>query len=384
VDAKLKETDTGMNAFKIPGYAAALILANLVFSGWAEMAHAQEVKPTESPRDYSALSVVDLEGLAKQGDPAAQYQLALRYHTGRGVGKDDALAAKWALMAAESARRSSPGSTAEAIQGAIARGAEQEKHYQWSKARETYALTLLLDPEHADAKQGYSRVSQMLGALRKSEKYLEAAEKLAAQGDFQGAIAQFNAAMAAKPAYLVTDERTQKLRDLLVAQSKPVEILLKSDGNTWVQIVNYRGPQKFETSALKILPGDYEALGRRKGYRDVVVPLRVRHGAPPPEIEVTCTVAATAADEMRSLAAEGLPNSVVGRVQDAKDRQNQDRLAQERVYQVSLAKARAEAAKANQALVEEIREIEKTYLPLINAGAIDPLQSEKRQMPNLW
>lgn len=377
-------TQVAFNNSSGAGYSVIVRLATLVLVGWSGMmALAQEGKVPESQRDYAALSAVDLEGLAKQGDPAAQYQLALMYHTGRGVGKDDALAAKWALLAAESARKPNPGSTAEAIQGAMARGYELEKTCKWQKARETYALTLLLNPAHVEAKNGYSRVSQTLCALHKFEKYLEVAYKLAAQGDFQGAIAQFNAAMATKPSYLVADERTQKLRDLLVAQSKPVEILLKSDGNTWVQIVNYRGPQKFETSALKILPGDYEALGRRKGYRDVVVPLRVRNGAPPPEVEVTCTAVATAADEDRSLVVEDLVYPV-GRISDAKDRMSQDRLAQERAYQQNLARARAASARANQTLMEEIREIEREYLPLIKSGSIDPLQRENRPMPNLW
>ena len=38
---------------------------------------------------------------ALAGDPAAQYELGLHYHFGRGVSKDDAEAAKWWRKAAE-------------------------------------------------------------------------------------------------------------------------------------------------------------------------------------------------------------------------------------------------------------------------------------------
>lgn len=53
-------------------------------------------------------------------------------------------------------------------------------------------------------------------------------------------------------------------------------------------------------------------------------------------------------------AAGALIGGIVGMVQDAKDRREQDRLAQERAYQQELAKKRAEEAKAKQAMDEEL------------------------------
>ena len=43
---------------------------------------------------------------------------------------------------------------------------------------------------------------------------------------------------------------------------------------------------------MKILPGNYEVVGRRRGYRDVVMLLQVRQGVPPPVVSVICTVKA--------------------------------------------------------------------------------------------
>jgi hypothetical protein len=60
---------------------------------------------------------------------------------------------------------------------------------------------------------------------------------------------------------------------------------------TWVSIANFRPPQNFSTSSVKILPGNYEVIGRRTGYPDVVIPLRVRNGVPAPVISVTVPVA---------------------------------------------------------------------------------------------
>lgn len=53
-------------------------------------------------------------------------------------------------------------------------------------------------------------------------------------------------------------------------------------------------------------------------------------------------------------AAGALIGGIVGMVQDAKDRKEQDRLAQERAYQQEMAKRRAEEAKAKAAMEEEL------------------------------
>lgn len=53
-------------------------------------------------------------------------------------------------------------------------------------------------------------------------------------------------------------------------------------------------------------------------------------------------------------AAGALIGGIVGMVQDAKDRREQDRLAQERAYQQELAKKRAEEAKLKAAMEEEL------------------------------
>ena len=179
----------------------------------------------------------------------------------------------------------------ESVQKALARGFEYEKAYQWREARDAYNETMQLDPDHAEAKEGYTRAGTVIRALLQYEKYIESAEQQANKADFQGAIRRFNEAMAVKPSYLVNSDRVQQLHNLLMAQNKPVEVTFKSDGNTWVQITNFRAPQKIDNElVVKILPGDYEVIGRRKGYRDVNMLLQVRNGVPPPVVTIACKV----------------------------------------------------------------------------------------------
>jgi len=119
--------------------------------------------------------------------------------------------------------------------------------------------------------------------------WVEAAEQFAATKDFQTAIRFFNQAMGEKPAGLPLPDSARALQAALQVQNSPLEITLNSDGATFVSIQNYWSPRKIQTATFKILPGDYFVLGRRAGFRDVVVPLQVRGGMTPPVVTVVCT-----------------------------------------------------------------------------------------------
>ncbi len=178
----------------------------------------------------------------------------------------------------------------EAVQKTLAKGYAYENQHQWKEARDAYYETMQLEANQADAKEGYTRAGTVIRALLQYDKYVEAAEQLANKNEFQAARLRFNEAMAVKPAYLVNSERVQQLHALIMAQNQPVEVTFKSDGNTWVSITNFRMLGKIESSTVKILPGDYEVIGRRKGYRDVQMLLQVRNGTPPPTVTVACSV----------------------------------------------------------------------------------------------
>jgi tetratricopeptide (TPR) repeat protein len=180
----------------------------------------------------------------------------------------------------------------EAVQKSLAKGYSYETKYQWKEARDAYYETMQLEPDMPDAKEGYTRAGTTIRALLQYEKLIESAEQLANKAEFQAALKRFNEAMTYKPAYLENSERVLQLRALLQQQSKPVEVTFKSDGKTYVSIANYKTPVQTESMTLKIMPGDYEVIGRRKGYREVHLLLQVRNGTPLPPVTVTCNVSA--------------------------------------------------------------------------------------------
>jgi tetratricopeptide (TPR) repeat protein len=178
----------------------------------------------------------------------------------------------------------------EAVKASLAKAFDYENKYEWESARTAYKATIDLDPKHEEAKEGYARTGRMIRTLMQFNKLVEIAEQRAQHAEFQVAIRSFNEAMAIKPAYLPLTDRVDQLRALLLAQSQPVEVTFNSDGESWVSISNFRMLGKIRAETVKILPGDYEIVGRRKGYQDVLLMLQVRNGSTPPVVNVACTL----------------------------------------------------------------------------------------------
>lgn len=247
-------------------------------SAIAQEGQTRTARLEQEARFAAAKAAADAATAAKDWPKAiSEYQAALKVYPQRTEIQ--------ALLKAtrESAHR-------EAVQKAVSRGTEQEKAFQWKEARDAYAEALALEPSQAEAKEGFTRVGTVIRALLQYDKYIESAEQLAQKADFQGAIRRFNQAMEVKPAYLENSDKVKQLHTLLMAQNKPVEVTFKSDGDTWVSINNFRAPKKFESDVIKMMPGDYQITGRRKGYRDVELILQVRSDVNPPTVNVVCSV----------------------------------------------------------------------------------------------
>jgi len=180
----------------------------------------------------------------------------------------------------------------ESVKAALAKAYDHENKYEWELARAAYHDTMQLEKEHADAKDGYVRTGRMIRTLLQFEKLIEVAEQKSQAADFQSAIRSFNEAMSIKPAHLPLNDRAEQLRVTLAAQSQPVSVTFRSDGETWVSISNFKMLGKMKEETLKILPGDYEVIGRRKGHQDVLLLLQVRNGSMPPVVNVVCTLRA--------------------------------------------------------------------------------------------
>ena len=163
---------------------------------------------------------------------------------------------------------------------------EREFQQQLAKRRvEEAKARAKIDSDAAAEKDGATRYLKLM----------EAAERHAANADFQAAIRTYNTAMQLKPADLPVTDRIRELQATLRAQNAPVEITLISDELTTVALTGpygQRAPATLSSAKVKVLPGNYEVTGRRKGYQDVVIPVQVRNGIPAPVVTVMCTTPA--------------------------------------------------------------------------------------------
>ena len=175
------------------------------------------------------------------------------------------------------------------VQNMLKNAYDLERTYAWDDARRVYMQVLAFQPGQTDAEEGLLRTGKVTRALLKFERLLEDARSLAARADFQGAINSFNEAMANKPAYLELQPDQVELKDMLERQSRPVPVSFVSDGRTWVTISGLQLLGKFSTTTVNILPGNYDVIGRRKGYADVHEVLRVRGGETIEPVTVVAT-----------------------------------------------------------------------------------------------
>jgi flagellar biosynthesis GTPase FlhF len=124
------------------------------------------------------------------------------------------------------------------------------------------------------------------------EKLIQAARNYARDADFMAGISVYNLAMQMKPPAVPITDSVKQLQSMLHEQNQPVEVSLLSDGLTDVSIMGpfgVRPPAPLQMAMVKLMPGNYEVTGRRKGFQDVVIPVEIRAGVPVPVVTVACS-----------------------------------------------------------------------------------------------
>ncbi len=172
----------------------------------------------------------------------------------------------------------------------ITRAYELEHAFQWAEARKIYQELNDLEPNLQEATDGLLRTGKMLRAILRYEKLISVAKVEAKSHKYQDAIRTFDQAMKTKPNYIELTREEENLRNFLLLQSKPVQITLISDGNTFVSVQGptTKQPEKLDEITLSVLPGRYYIKGRRKHYEDVSISRLIRGGEALPPFSVIC------------------------------------------------------------------------------------------------
>ena len=161
------------------------------------------------------------------------------------------------------------------------------KNEDWREAGRASRAALALN---ADLEFGQRGAAQAQSRMRlDAEMQALLAGKLDDAQQRRQALAALQAARALGDAVgaRMATQRTELERKLL-AMSRPVTVVFMSDNTTQVTLLRVAQLGRFERATRELLPGNYTALGRRTGYRDVRRNFTVKPGAAPAPVVVRC------------------------------------------------------------------------------------------------
>ncbi len=190
---------------------------------------------------------------------------------------------------ADGLSRARAGLRRERVSAHLTRATAAEKAEDWSTAVEEYRSALAIEAQLAAASDGLARSAQRLDLTRKMDYHLAHAERLATVEVMQEAadlVAEAGAVPSRGPQF---SKLVDRLDDLIGQYSTPVSVILESDGLTDVMLYRFGRLGVFSRSTVELRPGTYTAVGRRPGYRDVRLTIRVPPGQSPQTVEIRCT-----------------------------------------------------------------------------------------------
>jgi hypothetical protein len=83
-------------------------------------------------------------------------------------------------------------------------------------------------------------------------------------------------------------DKLKRLTALILEARRPIQVRMRSDGETEVVIYHVGRLGRFIDQQLELRPGTYTAVGSRPGYRDVRREFRVQPGHPAAIVDIRC------------------------------------------------------------------------------------------------
>lgn len=168
-------------------------------------------------------------------------------------------------------------------------GRQYEDRERWQVAVEAYENALAIDNTLLFAREGLERARPRAELDEQLRAVIDQPERLTdttVARDTGGLLEQ---ARTLSPAGPVLREQIARVAELLQKANTPVEVTLRSDGQTRVTVYKVAQLGRFEQQQLALRPGSYTAVGAREGYRDVRREFTVSHDSAPETVTVICT-----------------------------------------------------------------------------------------------
>jgi hypothetical protein len=174
----------------------------------------------------------------------------------------------------------------------LSQAADLQANEEWADAFEAYEQALALDSSLVEASEGIIAAESMATLFQSLSEIVEKQARLVddvvlSQAeitliDAEKIMATSVQAMPKLVALVVV------VRDALLIASTPLPVSIFSDGLTEITLKRVARLGPFTSRTLSLRPGQYQLLGSREGYRDVLVTLNIKAGADH-RIDIRCT-----------------------------------------------------------------------------------------------
>ncbi|RMB12672.1 hypothetical protein BXY39_0095 [Eilatimonas milleporae] len=169
-----------------------------------------------------------------------------------------------------------------------AEGTRLTQAEQWTRAADTYAKALAIDPNVAFAQQGEKQSRDRAALDAGIERFLGDPTRLYSPGPLENARQILSRALAVTDAGPRLTGQRDRLSAAIEDAITPLRVNLVSDGATDVTLYRVGPLGRFSTMQVELLPGDYVIVGACRGYRDVRHNFQVRPGTVPAPVKVEC------------------------------------------------------------------------------------------------
>jgi hypothetical protein len=168
------------------------------------------------------------------------------------------------------------------------RALRQEAAEQWPAAADSYRQALAIDPQTGFARAGLARALDRQQLHRQLDHYLDDPQRLYSPEPLANARQLLEELATGESGETGLQTKLDELRLRVRQAAQPLPITMTSDGQTDVAIYHVGRFGRFLSRQLELRPGNYVAVGRRNGYRDVRREFSVLPGQSPVRLDVRC------------------------------------------------------------------------------------------------
>lgn len=160
---------------------------------------------------------------------------------------------------------------------------------KWSEAVSAFEAALKIDNSVLFARRGIEQARTRTELDKRLRAILDDPDRLSDTSVADNAAELLDYAKNVEPRGPRLQEQLRTLQKQLALANTPIAVTLLSDNNTDVTLYKISHLGQFEREELMLRPGEYTAVGTRRGYRDVRRTFRVSHDGRPPTVTVVCT-----------------------------------------------------------------------------------------------